>query len=78
MKYQYWHMINKSFDKRFPTGNALSNKYKMDYKSYELFNIKTGKSRVVCEVEYICRTPKSWSSDKKIEFIKMKQSKRGK
>ncbi len=72
MKYQYWHMIKKSFDKRFPVGEVLSNRHKMDYKSYELFNIKTGKSKVVCEVEYVCRTPKDWSSDKNAEFIKSK------
>jgi len=72
MKYQYWHLIKKSYDKRFSVGEVVSNRHKMDYKNYELFNLKTGKSKVVCEVEYVCRTPKDWSSDKKAEFIKSK------
>ena len=72
MKYQYWHMIKKSFDKRFPEGEVLSNKRKMDYKNYELFNIRTGKSAIVCEVEYICRTPSEWDSIKKMDFIRGK------
>ena len=74
MKYQYWHLITKSFDKRCEVGEVISNRHKMDYKSYNVFNMKTGKTRALCEVKYICRTPKEWGVKRKSEFIKSKLS----
>ena len=74
MRYQYWHLITKSFDKEVKVGEYLSNKYKMDYKTYEVFNMRTGKTRKVCEVKYLCRTPTEWSNKKVIAFIKKKSA----
>ena len=73
-KYQYWHLITKSFDKRFPKGEFLSNNQKMNYKGYEIFNMKTGKSKIVCHVEYVCRTLTDLSTEEKIKILKEKSS----
>ena len=69
-KYQYWHIILKSYDDRFPVGDCISNKYKMDYRAYEIFNMTTGKSKIVCEVEYIGRTLTDMPKDEKIAMLK--------
>lgn len=68
-KYQYWHLITKSFDKQFTEGALLSNKYKMKYNKYETFNLLTGKSSVKCEVKYIGRTLTDIPIEKKLALL---------
>ena len=69
-KYQYWHIILKSYDDRFPEGAVISNKYKMDYRDYEIFNMFTGESKIVCEVDYIGRTLTDMPQEEKILKLK--------
>ena len=68
-KYQYWHIILESYDDRFPAGSCISNKYKMDYRYYEIFNLSIGKSKIVCEVDYIGRTLTDMPKDEKIKKL---------
>ena len=72
-RYQYWHIILKSYDDRFPEGDCISNKHKMDYRAYEIFNMSTGKSKIVCEVDYIGRTLTNMPKEEKI--LKLKEMK---
>lgn len=75
-KYQYWHIILKSYDDRFPVGCFLSNNYKIDYKNYELFTSSTGKSNIVCEVEYVGRTLTDMPEDEKLVKLEEFQNER--
>jgi len=71
MKYRYWHVITKSFDKRFPKGEVLGEKYIIDH-PYEIFNMKTGNSKVVCHLKYLCRLDEKLNTNQKLKILKEK------
>jgi len=71
-KYIYVHEITKTFDESVEEGHVLINKEKFEY-AYSVFNIKTGKERVVCELKYLGRVRTALSDDEIFDEIKKLQ-----